>query len=106
MGCQECPVSPEYRKLRVFLVEMALKERRVPSESKVYKALLGFPGKIVPMVFKGPKGKSGIGIKGEKGDAVNIVPRQHSNWKQCVWKQYQHFGSGKIWVSNSSVCVI
>ena len=37
-------------------------------------------------------------LKGEKGDAANMDPRQRANWKQCAWKRTDQTDNGKIQV--------
>ncbi|PFX15130.1 Collagen triple helix repeat-containing protein 1, partial [Stylophora pistillata] len=56
----------------------------------------GIPGMTGPRGPKGLKGERGIGIKGERGDAANIDPKQLANWKQCAWKGETDADSGKI----------
>ena len=60
----------------------------------------GNPGSIGPRGFKGTKGENGIGIKGDKGDAVNMDSRQRANWKQCAWRRGTDTDDGKIMVSH------
>lgn len=38
-------------------------------------------------------------LKGVKGDAANIDPRQRANWKQCAWKREDDTDSGRLKVS-------
>jgi len=38
-------------------------------------------------------------LKGVKGDAAKMDPRQRANWKQCAWKRYDTTDNGKIQVS-------
>ncbi|PFX15134.1 Collagen triple helix repeat-containing protein 1 [Stylophora pistillata] len=45
----------------------------------------GIPGMAGPRGPKGLKVERGIRLKGMKGDAANIDPRQLANWKQCAW---------------------
>ncbi|XP_022806867.1 collagen triple helix repeat-containing protein 1-like [Stylophora pistillata] len=56
----------------------------------------GIPGMTGPRGPNGLKGERGIGIKGQKGDAANIDPRQLANWKQCAWQSGMDTDSGKI----------
>ena len=38
-------------------------------------------------------------LKGVKGDAANMDPRQGANWKQCAWKRDDGTDNGKLKVS-------
>ena len=35
-------------------------------------------------------------LKGVKGDAANMDPRQRANWKQCAWRGATETDDGKI----------